>query len=47
VKRSGDRGCGGAGVGPAIVKQLVEDAAGRGGASSDAGWTTFWFRLPA
>jgi signal transduction histidine kinase len=47
VEKSRDRGRGGAGVGLAIVKQLVEDAGGRVGASSDAGWTTFWFRLPA
>lgn len=47
VEKSRDRNRGGAGVGLAIVKQLVEDAGGRVGATSDAGWTTFWFRLPA
>jgi len=47
VEKSRDRARGGAGVGLAIVKQLVEDAGGRVGAASDAGWTTFWFRLPA
>ena len=47
VEKSRDRTRGGAGVGLAIVKQLVEQAGGRVGASSDAGWTTFWFRLPA
>ena len=47
VEKSRDRARGGAGVGLAIVKQLVEEAGGRVGATSDAGWTTFWFRLPA
>ena len=47
VEKSRDRARGGTGVGLAIVKQLVEDAGGRVGAASDAGWTTFWFRLPA
>jgi signal transduction histidine kinase len=47
VEKSRDRARGGAGVGLAIVKQLVEDAGGRVGATSGAGWTTFWFRLPA
>jgi len=47
VEKSRDRARGGAGIGLAIVKQLVEQAGGRVGASSDAGWTTFWFRLPA
>jgi signal transduction histidine kinase len=47
VEKSRDRARGGAGVGLAIVKQLVEEAGGRVGATSEAGWTTFWFRLPA
>lgn len=47
VEKSRDRARGGAGVGLAIVKELVEQAGGRVGASSDAGWTTFWFRMPA
>ena len=46
VEKSRDRERGGAGIGLAIVKRLVEDAGGRVGASSDAAWTTFWFRLP-
>jgi len=47
VEKSRDRARGGAGVGLAIVKQLVEEAGGRVGAASDGRWTTFWFRLPA
>ena len=47
VEKSRDRARGGAGVGLAIVRQLVEEAGGRVGATSEAGWTTFWFRLPA
>jgi signal transduction histidine kinase len=46
VEKSRDRERGGAGVGLAIVKQLVEAAGGRVGVSSDGGWTTFWFSLP-
>lgn len=47
VEKSRDRARGGAGVGLAIVRQLVEEAGGRVGVRSDAGWTTFWFSLPA
>ncbi|MCU0478193.1 MAG: ATP-binding protein [Chloroflexi bacterium] len=47
VEKSRDRERGGAGVGLAIVKQLIEDAGGRVGVTSGGGWTTFWFRLPA
>jgi signal transduction histidine kinase len=47
VEKSRDRARGGAGVGLSIVKQLVEGAGGRVGATSDNHWTTFWFRLPA
>jgi signal transduction histidine kinase len=47
VEKSRDRQRGGAGIGLAIVKRLVEDAGGRVGATSDEAWTTFWFRLPA
>lgn len=47
VEKSRDRARGGAGVGLAIVRRLVEDAGGRVGATSEGGWTTFWFRLPA
>jgi signal transduction histidine kinase len=46
VERSRDRATGGAGIGLAIVKRLVEEAGGRVGASSEAGVTTFWFSLP-
>ena len=46
VERSRDRASGGAGVGLAIVKRLVEQAGGRAGATSDGGRTTFWFSLP-
>ncbi|MBI2777733.1 MAG: HAMP domain-containing protein [Chloroflexi bacterium] len=47
VEKSRDRARGGAGIGLAIVKRLVEDAGGRVGAASDDAWTTFWFQLPA
>ena len=47
VEKSRDRERGGAGVGLAIVRQLVEEAGGRVGARSDGRWTTFWFSLPA
>ena len=47
VEKSRDRARGGAGVGLAIVRRLVEDAGGWVGATSDGGWTTFWFALPA
>ena len=47
VEKSRDRARGGAGIGLAIVRQLVEDAGGRVGASSEDGWTTFWLTLPS
>lgn len=47
VDRSRARASGGAGIGLAIVKQLVEQAGGRVGVESGAGGTRFWFRLPA
>lgn len=47
VERSRDRTSGGAGIGLAIVKRLVEEAGGRVGATSEPGRTTFWFSLPA
>jgi signal transduction histidine kinase len=47
VERSRDRASGGAGIGLAIVKRLVEEAGGRVGASSESGVTTFWFSLPS
>ena len=46
VERSRDRSSGGAGIGLAIVKRLVEEAGGRVGATSEGGLTTFWFSLP-
>jgi signal transduction histidine kinase len=46
VERSRDRASGGAGIGLAIVKRLVEEAGGRVGATSESGLTTFWFSLP-
>ena len=47
VEKSRDRAHGGAGIGLAIVKQLVEATGGRVGAESQAGVTRFWFSLPA
>jgi signal transduction histidine kinase len=47
VEKSRDRARGGAGIGLAIVKQLVETAGGRVGAESADGQTRFWFSLPA
>ncbi len=47
VEKSRDRARGGAGIGLAIVKQLVEGAGGRVGAESGAGRTRVWFSLPA
>jgi signal transduction histidine kinase len=47
VEKSRDRERGGAGIGLAIVKQLVEGAGGRVGVTSEGGWTTFRLTLPA
>jgi len=46
VEKSRDRARGGAGIGLAIVKQLVEQGGGRVGAESRDGQTRFWFSLP-
>ena len=46
VEKSRDRASGGAGIGLAIVKRLVEEAGGNVGATSEQGFTTFWFALP-
>jgi two-component system sensor histidine kinase BaeS len=46
VEKSRDRARGGAGIGLAIVKQLVETGGGRVGAESRDGQTRFWFSLP-
>jgi signal transduction histidine kinase len=47
VDKSRDSARGGAGIGLAIVKQLVEADDGAVGADSQPGTTRFWFRLPA
>jgi signal transduction histidine kinase len=47
VEKSRDRERGGAGIGLAIVKQLVEASGGRVGAESRDGLTRFWFSVPA
>jgi signal transduction histidine kinase len=46
VEKSRDRARGGAGIGLAIVKQLVEGWGGHVGAESSSGLTRFWFSLP-
>ena len=46
VEKSRDRAHGGAGIGLAIVRQLVEAAGGSVGVDSGDGRTRFWFSLP-
>ena len=46
VEKSRDRSRGGAGIGLAVVKQLIEATGGRVGVESGAGLTRFWFSLP-
>jgi signal transduction histidine kinase len=46
VDKSRDRASGGAGIGLAIVQQLVEAAGGQVGVESRDGLTSFWFSLP-
>lgn len=46
VERARSRETGGAGIGLAIVRELVEAHHGQVGASSDGGWTHVWIELP-
>jgi signal transduction histidine kinase len=46
VDRSRARSSGGAGIGLAIVRQIVEAHGGQVGASSADGQTAIWFTLP-
>ena len=47
VDKSRDRASGGAGIGLAIVRQIVEAGGGAVGAESRDGMTRFWFSLPS
>ncbi len=47
VDKSRDQASGGAGIGLAIVRQIVEAAGGAVGAESRGGMTRFWFSLPS
>ncbi|WP_035271179.1 sensor histidine kinase [Desulfonatronum thiodismutans] len=46
VERARSRETGGAGIGLAIVRELVEAHDGQVGASSEDGWTRVWIELP-
>ncbi|MCC5859332.1 MAG: HAMP domain-containing protein [Ectothiorhodospiraceae bacterium] len=46
VERARSRETGGAGIGLAIVRELVEAHGGQVGASSEDGWTRVWIELP-
>jgi signal transduction histidine kinase len=46
-EKSRSRGSGGAGIGLAIVKQIIEAHGGSVGAQSRSGETTIWFTLPS
>ena len=47
VDPSRTRASGGAGIGLAIVRQIVESHGGQVGATSGNGRTNIWFQLPA
>ncbi|GFO58165.1 hypothetical protein GMST_04900 [Geomonas silvestris] len=47
AERSRSRQVGGAGIGLAIVKELIEAHGGQLGAESDQEWTRVWFTLPS
>ncbi|GFE61776.1 cell wall metabolism sensor histidine kinase WalK [Geobacter sp. AOG2] len=47
AERSRSRNDGGAGIGLAIVKELIEAHGGHVGAESDTAWTRVWFTLPS
>jgi signal transduction histidine kinase len=47
VEKSRAAALGGAGIGLAIVRQLVQSFGGRVGVESRDGLTRFWFSLPA
>src|SRR5215831_17869245 len=47
VEKSRHTAHGGAGIGLALVKELIEAVGGQVGAESGSGITRFWFRLPA
>jgi two-component system, OmpR family, sensor histidine kinase BaeS len=47
AERSRSRDDGGAGIGLAIVKELIEAHGGQVGAESDNAWTRVWFTLPS